>query len=244
MLLVKVSLVLFLVMAFMFFVAVTCGDMSTVYDAMIIRMTKHWYAAVLGSVDDQAAILDVGIGTATALCEHGDLVKTKQLCIRGIDYEPQYIRTAKRRLRSAGLNSYVEVKCASIYDSEALENLKPGNAFDVAYFSGSLTLMPEPLDALYAAARVVKPNGTIHVTQTYQRRTLPFLKTLKPLLKYATTVDFGHLTTESQALDIFRSSKFTILRHEIIPGSIDTPLQAAYHTVLQVDHSRIPSGRT
>ena len=207
---------------------------SAVYDAVIIRLTKQWYGAVLATFDDDATILDIGIGTATALVAHADVVKRKRLIIKGVDYEPAYIRTAARRLREAGLDAEVrcEVRCASVYDAETLRALRPPKGFDGAYFSGSLTLMPDPVAALHAAAAVLGPRGRIHVTQTYQRRALPFLATLKPLLTYMTTIDFGQLTTETMAMNIFKTSGFTIIQHQTIPGSVDTPLQAAYHTIL------------
>ena len=122
-----------------------------------------------------------------------------------------------------------------MYDAEALRDLATRyGPFDGAYFSGSLTLMPDPVAALRAAAAVVRPGGTIHCTQTYQRRTLPLLATIKPLLKYVTTIDFGQLTTEERARSIFHASGLHVEQHAVIPGSVDTPLQAAYHTILLV----------
>ena len=41
--------------------------MSDIYDVIIIHMTEKWYAAVLARLPKGARVLDVGIGTATAL---------------------------------------------------------------------------------------------------------------------------------------------------------------------------------
>lgn len=52
-----------------------------------------------------------------------------------------------------------------------LPELFTGDArFDAAYFSGSLTLMPDPPAALRAAASMLKESGRVYVTQTFQNR--------------------------------------------------------------------------
>lgn len=159
--------------------------------------------------------------------------------ITGIDYEPVYIRAAQARIQKDHiLRARVSVQCASVYDSTVLKQLaaKRGGKFDAAYLSGSLTLMPDPVAALQAAATVVRPGGCIHCTQTYQRRSFPMLATIKPLLKYVTTINFGQLTTEAQALRIFDASGLSIKQHSPISGSVNNMFQAAYHTVLTVPH--------
>ena len=39
----------------------------TVYDVLIVKMTSRWYATVLKDLGKNSTLLDVGIGTATAL---------------------------------------------------------------------------------------------------------------------------------------------------------------------------------
>ena len=58
-----------------------------IYDMVIIRMTKVWYAEVLSRVAEDSKILDVGIGTGTALARNRDLVLQRNLSIVGLDYE-------------------------------------------------------------------------------------------------------------------------------------------------------------
>ena len=45
--------------------------------------------------------------------------------------------------------------------------------FDVAYFSGSISLMPEPHNALLNVAKLLKPGGRIIITQTFQNKPRP-----------------------------------------------------------------------
>lgn len=119
----------------------------------------------------------------------------------------------------------------SVYD---LDKDKDG-VFDAVYFSGSFTLLPDPVEAL----RVVKPltKSKIYVTQTYQRKSPPLLGYIKPLLKYLTTIDFGQLTYEAEIAEFFsekvpKECSLKLESHEVIKGSLDTSLQAAYLTIL------------
>lgn len=55
---------------------------------------------------------------------------------------------------------------------------------------------------------------------------------MKPLLKYATTIDFGQLVREDEVLKTFKNSGLELVKHDVIPGSVDNTFQAAYLSVL------------
>ena len=38
--------------------------LASIYNRMIVHMTREWYRAVLNEVEDGSVILDIGIGTA------------------------------------------------------------------------------------------------------------------------------------------------------------------------------------
>ena len=100
----------------------------------------------------------MGIGTATALRNNKSIVDAKDLRVAGIDYDARYTKAAERRIAGdAKLKGRVSVVCASVYDGQVLAALRPQGGFDAAYFSGSLTLMPDPVEALQAVAAVVRP---------------------------------------------------------------------------------------
>jgi hypothetical protein len=127
----------------------------------------------------------------------------------------------------------------------------PHQQFHAVYFSGSFSLLPDMVGAIQAVTplllqQTTTPNnavgGKIYITQTYQRQ-LPFpmlLSYIKPLLRYLTTIDFGQLVTEQQAEDLFyrqiqeRTCGMKVLEHEVMDRSVNTSMQAAYLTVLQV----------
>jgi len=113
-----------------------------IYDTVIIHMTEVWYACVLRQVPNGSRILDIGIGTGTALIRNKDLILQKNLTVVGVDYNDVYVKQAQKNMRAAGLGAQVSVIHASIYDSDILN--KAGCPFDIAYFSGSFSLMPEP----------------------------------------------------------------------------------------------------
>ena len=111
-----------------------------------------------------------------ALAAHASTVASKDLRVTGVDYDMKYVAAARRRCEGdARLAKRVHVRCLSIYDDQLLATLRPAGGFDASYFSGSLSLMPDPPAALRAAAAVTKPGGYIYVTQTFQRRPVPLL---------------------------------------------------------------------
>jgi hypothetical protein len=56
---------------------------------------------------------------------------------------------------------------------------------------------------------------------------------IKPWLRYITTVDFGQLVFEYQFDDICKKSGFQVLEKALVPGSVDNAFQAAFIIVLK-----------
>lgn len=162
---------------------------SFIYDAVILRLTSRWYAEVLRRVPTGAALLDVGIGTGSALLANADLVERKRLRVTGIDVDADYIERARRRLRHSPVAGRVEVRLESAYDHR-------GGPYAAVYFSGSFMLLPQPEQALRHCSTLLEPDGRIYFTQTFQTRHARWMETLKPLLKRVTTIDFGRVTYE------------------------------------------------
>ena len=233
-------LLLYIVLACVALRALLARYSPQIYDAVILHMTAVWYATVLRRLPRGASLLDVGIGTASALLANAPLLDSNDVSIVGIDYDAPYIEAARAAVAAHGVTRRVKVHCMSVYDADALSALRPptGDLFDAAYFSGSLTLMPNPVAAIVAVARMVKPGGLIYVTQTYQRRALPLLAWVKPLLKYATTIDFGQLTYEHDVRRIYdeaaTAAGVRVTEHAAIPGSLNNRLQVARLSILEV----------
>lgn len=163
---------------------------STIYDALILRLTSHWYAEVLKRVPDDATLLDVGIGTAGALIANAEHVTRKQLRITGIDIDGDYVERAQQRLAQSSLSDRVVVHQESVYDHR-------GGPYDAIYFSASFMLLPEPEQALRHCCTLLNPGGRIHFTQTIQSNHSRMMEAFKPVLRRLTSIDFGRVTYEA-----------------------------------------------
>mmetsp|Transcript_5752 Transcript_5752/g.15896 ORF Transcript_5752/g.15896 Transcript_5752/m.15896 type:complete len:273 (+) Transcript_5752:136-954(+) len=246
---------------------------ADVYDAVIVWMTASWYGAVFARLRQGDRILDVGVGTATALVRNKVALLERRLSVVGIDYEAAYVRKAEAVLREADLwrpapkgtegyrdgEFYCRVLEGSIYDSNlavlcatdagAEGGKAPGGAeglvpeelrFDVAYFSGSLTVMPDPSAALRAVVPLIKQNGgRVYITQTFNKKKSAVMSVLKPLLKYITTIDFGQLTTEEDLERIIQDAGcFDTEENKPIDGSVENPWQTARLIILRPKGSK------
>jgi len=241
---------------------------ADVYDGVIVWMTAQWYAAVFDRLSRGDRVLDVGIGTATALVKNKATLLEKRLSVVGIDYEAAYVKKAEAVLRASDLwravpegtegyrkgEHYCRVLEGSIYDSdlaklcatdagvEGGKDPRDGSGsvpeelrFDAAYFSGSLTVMPDPPAALRAVVPLVKKNGgRIFITQTFNKKKSQLMTVVKPLLKYITTIDFGQLTTEEDLDRIIKGAGcFETVENKPIDGSMDNPMQTARLIILK-----------
>jgi len=204
-----------------------------IYDVIIVHMTKRWYEVVIETLPAKSVVLDVGIGTASALVANSKAVKQKALRFVGVDYDSAYINHAKQVVEGAGLE--VDLHCRSIFDEGLDKELLQDagcKGFDAVYFSGSISLMPEPSRALKITGAMLARGGKIYITQTFQKKNVPLGSIMKPLLRYITTVDFGQLCFEDDLQRILAGAGMKVERDEVIAGSVDNYFQAARLIVL------------
>src|SRR5262249_47606114 len=116
---------------------------AKIYDAAIVqRMTAGWYRAVLSRLAPGCRLLDVGIGTGSALLANADVIVAKQLRVTGVDIDAAYVERCNRAVVGAGLGDHVTARLESVYDHG-------GGPYDAAYFSASFMLLPDPPAALH-----------------------------------------------------------------------------------------------
>ncbi|WP_018861286.1 bifunctional 2-polyprenyl-6-hydroxyphenol methylase/3-demethylubiquinol 3-O-methyltransferase UbiG [Thioalkalivibrio sp. ALJ3] len=176
---------------------------SAIYNLLILRLTSQWYAEVMRRLSDGAALLDVGIGTAGALLANADTAREKGLVITGIDIDADYIKHARQALRESPLADRAEARLESIYDHT-------GGPYDAIYFSASFMLLPDPEGALRHCRSLLKPEGKVFFTQTFQTRPSRWMERFKPLLKRITTIDFGRVTYEEAFREQVSGAGFVI----------------------------------
>jgi len=176
---------------------------ARIYDAFIVHMTAAWYRAVLERLSARAHVLDVGIGTGSALLANLDLVTAKDLRIAGIDIDAAYVACCRAELQRRQLDGRIGVCLESIYDHH-------GGPYDAVYFSGSFMLLPDPAAALRHAATLLAPGGRIYFTQTFEPRRSPWLEIIKPWLRMITTIDFGRVTYEDDFRRVIAAGGFDL----------------------------------
>lgn len=181
-----------------------------------------------------------------ALLRCKDILLDRKIRVVGLDYDADYVMEAQLAVKKANMEHCISVVDMSVYDAERLQGKLsiPGEAtdkprFDAIYFSGSFSLLPDMSGALTAVVPLLKKGtGQIYITQTYQRYAPPLMSFLKPLLRYMITIDFGQLVMEEKAKHFFENEvpekcKLRCVEHEVIKGSVDTFMQAAYLTILK-----------
>lgn len=185
---------------------------ARVYDALIVKLTTGWYAHVLKRLPAKSRLLDVGVGTGAALANNHGLLTSKGVKVDGVDYDLDYVKRCRELLAERQLDAHVAVYHASIYDFT-------GGPYDGVYFSASLMLMPDPVEALRHCAKMLKPGGHVYVTQTIQTRRSKLVEVGKPLLKFLTTIDFGTVTYEADLLATFKKAGLKLVENVAISGS-------------------------
>ncbi|KAH9109471.1 hypothetical protein AeMF1_015443 [Aphanomyces euteiches] len=198
-----------------------------VYDLVIVKMTTEWYREVLDLLPANSRMLDVGIGTGMALILNKAILDKKSIAVDGVDYDKDYIIDCKRNVAEHKMETSVQVVHASIYEYTS----EP--VYDAIYFSGSLMIMPDPVKALSHTASLLRPRGRIYVTQTIQTQKSWLTEVTKPLLKFVTTIDFGHVTYEDALLRAIQDAGLDVVLNKPISGTSVHSVQSFRLLVLQ-----------
>lgn len=162
-------------------------------------LTSGWYREVLGRLPDGASLLDVGIGTGSAIAHSARLVRAKGLSIIGLDIDRDYLNRCEKVLLRSGLSEHVTPCLASVYDHR-------GGPYDAVYFSASFMLLPDPVGAIRQVSKQLAPGGQIFFTQTFHHGKSALIEKVKPILHHFTTIHFGRVTYEDEFLRVLEQA--------------------------------------
>jgi SAM-dependent methyltransferase len=185
------------------------GARALLYDAVIKSLTTGWYRAVLERLPAHCRLLDIGIGTGTALLAHAALIRANDLHVTGVDVDRAYVEHCRRSVEQARLSDHIVVHLQSVYDHS-------GGPYDAAYFSGSFMLLPDPTTALRHVGGLLARDGRLYFTQTFEHERSPVLEIVKPLLRLVTTIDFGRVTYEADFLASLAAAGAEVEEREIL----------------------------
>ena len=239
------------------------------YDLMITsRLTVPWYTCVFSQFKEKTKVLDIGVGTGSALASQFSLLEKKDITVDAIDYDAAYVDYAKKKNSHKNVNFYHCSVYDDLSDLSSSKNLSTTNTnittsnensgtdvnsttvntgvqvakYDYIYFSGSISLLPDPAKALKHVKQYLAPNGHIFITQTFQHKeNFPLLNAglsyIKPYMYYFVGVDFGKLSYLSDLWDWVGNSGLYEVELKKIEGSVDNKFQSAYCCKLSAEGS-------
>ena len=130
--------------------------------------------------DADSQVFEFGCGTGTTAIHHAPFVQK----IVATDISSNMIEIARQKAVAADITN-VLFHCTALEDFEAEDA-----SFDVVMAHSILHLLEDPEQAIKLSYRLLKPGGVIYITQTFQRRALPGMSVVKPLMKYCTTIPY------------------------------------------------------
>lgn len=185
---------------------------ARIYDAAIVHLTAGWYRTVLSRLPVGCRLLDVGIGTGSALLANAALLAARDLHVTGVDIDADYVARCRAAVAAHDLGGRVMVRHESVTDHR-------GGPYDAVYFSASFMLLPDPPAALRHVGTLLAPGGQVWFTQTFEHRRSRVVEVVKPLLRRVTTIDFGRVTYEDDFRHAVAAGGMTLQALEVFePG--------------------------
>ena len=192
---------------------------SSIYDYLIVfPLTRAVYIHTANMLNKnlkkQCNMIDIGTGTGLPLYYFMQVAQ-KIKRVLAIDIDQAYVQRATETFKT---NDQVTVKKLNWMEIEDLEKER----FDLVFFGFSFMLMPDKVEALKIAQRMVTKDGKILMFLTLYTKRNRFVEWIKPKIKFFTSIDFGDTIYKDQLEKIVEDSgmvlkQFKMLGKEVNP---------------------------
>lgn len=172
------------------------GAHNLTYNYLISGYTAELYNKLLSSVEDNATIIDIGIGNGEGLmaAKNVNLIFGKRLQIFGYDVDEKYLGDCRRKVMENRLQQNVFLFKKDVSREDVIFSQKA----DYLFFSNSYAVIPNAAELLKQAVKKFNPVNVVISTALEESDSL-IRRVMKPRLKYFTFgVDFGRMITQEQ----------------------------------------------
>jgi len=172
------------------------GMHNFTYRYLISGYTSDLYNKLLSSVEDNATIIDIGIGNGEALMDsrNVNLIFGKRLQIFGYDVDDKYLGDCRERVRGNRLQQHVFLFKKDVGREDVIFSQRA----DYLFFSNSYAVIPDAKELLRQAVKKFNPINVVISTALEESDSM-IRRVMKPKLKYFTFgVDFGRMITQEQ----------------------------------------------
>ncbi len=190
------------------------------YDRVLTGLTAGWYREVLTRLPAGASLLDVGIGTGSAIARNARLIRAKDIHILGLDIDRDYLSRCEKVLSRSDLSNHVTPCLTSVYDHCS-------GPYDAVYFSASFMLLPDPVGAIKHVSSQLAPGGWVFFTQTFHHGKSLLVEKVKPMLHHFTTIHFGRVTYEDDFREVLDESGLELVEFFTMGGTRHTSYRLA-----------------
>lgn len=185
------------------------------YDKLLTPFTTQVNKYFLEKCDENSKIIDIGIGTGTALLNNHEIIRNKNLDIVGYDIDKDYVAKCNENIKEKNMENYIKVKPIDIRDDFHV------NLADYIVFSDSYAVIPDIDKLIKYCKELLKSNGKIIILTTLdddncQEWHTNYKKYIKPKLVYFCGADFGNMTTMNEFKNRIDKLKMNVIKLELI----------------------------
>lgn len=133
---------------------------APIYDKTFGIITSRGRRLAVDYINERGGdVLELGVGTGLSLLDY-----TKNVSVIGIDYSPEMLAKARKKIKDKGagsVNDLLEMDARFLTFADA--------SFDTVAAMHILSVVPEPERVMREIARVLKPGGQVIITNYFMQ---------------------------------------------------------------------------